>query len=348
MRFPAYLLVSTLLLACKSEPPVTDRASPSAHPPVVSTMARPAAASASGSAGPGAGGAPEPVVVRPMPAATEVTIALADGGKMAGSWYAAADPGAPVVILAHRLSGSRADWAPVLARLLTRGPQFHALAVDLRGHGATVLKAPRNPGTLDRADVELMGGDMTAALAFADQRLGHPAARFVVIGDELGATALVRAAVKEPRVTALALFSPGAALKGVDLYRPFAEVRTRSIYLAFGATDPVSEEPGKALEAMCKGQAQVRVLPGVMHGLPQLLVASPGLADDVAGWAGLVAGGKSVPGAASGEPAPSGAGAAPPVPSGPLPAPSGSAGKGAAAAAVGSAKAGGSKGLPGR
>ena len=67
-------------------------------------------------------------------AVQDVTFRTDDGVTIGGTLYLPARPG-PAVILVHVLSRSREDWRPVASRLADAG--FVALAIDLRGHGAS-------------------------------------------------------------------------------------------------------------------------------------------------------------------------------------------------------------------
>ena len=257
------LALATLLglsAACRAEPPP-----PSDGPRLVT----PASVEAPPAAAPAAS-APAPRVV---PTEQVVTWTSKDKTRLVGSWYQGpAD--APVVLLAHRLSGQRRDWVPLVTRLLAEGPPVSVMALDLRGHGES--SAPGNEtggrvgGALNRDDVVATGDDLLTAIAEIDRRLGRPAVRVIGVGSDLGATSVVLAAGREPRLDALALISPVAALRGVDLYAPYAAVRQRPSLLIGAKEDPVSREPVPTLGSMVGARATVTTLDGAAHGLPAL------------------------------------------------------------------------------
>jgi pimeloyl-ACP methyl ester carboxylesterase len=108
------------------------------------------------------------------------------------------DPDAPTLVLLHANGDSAACW-PDAARRWT--PDYHVLAVDLRGHGAS----PRfRPDQLDApGDVFV---DDTIALLSALRRDGVPIG---AVGHSLGGAALTAAAARIPDlVDALVLVDP--------------------------------------------------------------------------------------------------------------------------------------------
>ena len=68
-----------------------------------------------------------------------VSIHTDDGVTVAGAWDAQGHP-APAVLLVHSYMRSHADWDVVAGRLHEAG--FGVLAIDLRGHGASVGSIP--------------------------------------------------------------------------------------------------------------------------------------------------------------------------------------------------------------
>jgi pimeloyl-ACP methyl ester carboxylesterase len=224
----------------------------------------------------------------PLPAPVELTASAPDGLELYGSFYEAADKNAPVLVLLHRMTASRDEWKPLLDIVLRRPARPHVLALDLRGHGrSTVRKGSKATvlwPSITATDAPALTADVLAALAAVDKRLGKPAPAFVVVGSDLGATVGVLAAAREPRVAALGLVSPGAGLRGIDLYRPFAQVRGRPNFLAAAADDNIAREPMKTLAAMGRDQSTVKTYPGGEHGGALLGAASPALWTDLASW----------------------------------------------------------------
>lgn len=251
------------------------------------------------------------------------------GVSLAASWYKAS-PEAPVVVLLHRLGGQRSEWQPLIQQLIKEGPELSLLALDLRGHGQSGASEGRIGGGLLGKDIEAMTGDLQAALGEVDRRLERKASRVLGLGADLGATVLVGAASREPRWAALGLLAPVAGLRGVDIYKPFASVRTRPTLLGVAREDPVSQEPFKAMSSMVGATITTKTYEGTEHNVVRLAASTPTLWGDLVTWVSAVAGEAPALAPAS---APSASASAAPVASAPAapsastPAPSASGGK---------------------
>lgn len=210
-------------------------------------------------------------------------------------------------MLLHRLGGQREEWKPLIQELLKEGPEVSILALDLRGHGQSSTVEGRMGGGLQGKDIEAMTGDVQAAIAEVDRRLGHPAKPLLGIGADLGATVLVKAASQEPRWTALGLLAPVAGLRGVDIYRPFASIRSRPTFLGAAQEDPVSLEPFKAMSTMVGASITVKAYQGTEHNILRLAASTPTLWGDLIAWLSSI----------TGAPATSSSGAAPAASSAP-------------------------------
>lgn len=140
-------------------------------------------------------------------------------------WVGTLHPGADgltgAVLLLHQLGSSRAEWQPLVERL-QRPPAVTVLSLDMRGHGDSV-KGPQS----DRQTWEGFGEDPARwaglprdAAEGARYLFSAGAARSVVVGSGLGASAAVAGLADEPRVVGLAMISPGVGYHGVDALGP--------------------------------------------------------------------------------------------------------------------------------
>jgi pimeloyl-ACP methyl ester carboxylesterase len=200
----------------------------------------------------------------------------ADGARLAGDFYPA--PGAPALVLVHRLTADRSEWQPLLARLRRASRQYAVLNFDLRGHGQSGAAAE---GGSAADSPEHFERDVKAAVARAAQEAG--ADRVVLVGSSLGATLAARAALEAPLVSAIALVSPGAAIQGADIYRAYAEVRNLPTFLAASEVDTVSREPLSALGKMAMVGTS-KVYAGEVHGAGFLGERHPEFWQDLEAW----------------------------------------------------------------
>jgi len=119
-------------------------------------------------------------------------IAVDDGGT-----------GAPACLLVHSLGGRLAFWASTLAVLR---PDHRAVALDLRGHGASAPASFAESGLDDFVEDVLSVAD-TLGLA-----------RFVLVGHSFGATVALATAARVPgRVLALVLVDAAGAFDQVPV-----------------------------------------------------------------------------------------------------------------------------------
>ncbi len=116
--------------------------------------------------------------VEPAPApATDIRLAASDDVAIAGSYWKAADPAAPAILLLHGNGGNRQDMRDMALWLASEG--YSVLSIDMRGHGQS---SPRSKsfGYLEARDAH-------AAVAWL--RRHHPASKLGAIGFSLGGAA---------------------------------------------------------------------------------------------------------------------------------------------------------------
>jgi pimeloyl-ACP methyl ester carboxylesterase len=158
---------------------------------------------------------------------------------------------------------------------------------DLRGHGAS--KSSSGKKKLDWADMKpkdmpAFVEDVHAAIKYGLERTDGKAKGVVLAGSSLGAAFAARAASQEPKVVALAVVSPGAAIEGYDVYQPFADARLLPSFIAGARDDNVSREPITALTQMAKEQGTVKIYDARGHGAFGLGTEGTPLFSDMVVW----------------------------------------------------------------
>ena len=134
----------------------------------------------------------------------EVAITTNDGLRL--SAWLIARPGAPAIVLLHGYPAEKADMLPLAAALARR---FTVLLVDLRYFGRSEGRVT-TLGFRERQDLRRVV-DVLAARGF--DRVG-------VFGLSLGGAIAITAAAEEPRIGAVAAYSPFADLRALahELY----------------------------------------------------------------------------------------------------------------------------------
>jgi len=227
-----------------------------------------------------AGPSQAPAKSEPPPTAKrDVHFKTADGQMLAGELYLAADHSAPAVVLVHRQDGTHAEFAPLLQRLAKADQRFTLLAFDRRGSGTS--PPPLHPGKLGPG--ELGSQDVRAAIHEVLEQSGGHARGVVLVGSSLGAALVSRVAYDEPKVTALALISPAAAIDGVDVYHPYAQVRNLPTFLAASSDDVISRSPMDALSHMAMA-GTIKRYSGRYHSAQLMGQAHPEFWKDLQVW----------------------------------------------------------------
>ncbi len=206
----------------------------------------------------------------------EVQFKTADGQMLAGDLYLAADKSAPAVVLVHRRDGDRSEFEPLVRLLVRAEKRYTILAFDQRGDGAS--PPPLHPGKLGPG--EIGSQDVRAAIHEVLEQTGGHASGVVLVGSSLGAALVSEVAFSEPKVTALALISPGASIAGVDIYHPYAQVRNLPTFLAGADKDTISHLPLESLTRMATA-GTVKLYSGGAHSAQMVGAAHPELWKDL-------------------------------------------------------------------
>ncbi len=206
----------------------------------------------------------------------EVTFHTDDGVTIVGSLYLPARPG-PAVILLHALSRSREDWQPVASRLADAG--FVALAIDLRGHGAS---GPLPEGT-DLNDLTRMVADVKAARAFLATRREVIPNRIGIAGASIGANLAILFAAGDPAVRSLALLSPGLDYRGLRPEAAMNKYGERPALLVASQEDNYAATSARKLTGAGAGVRDLRILNGAGHGTV-MLGRQPDLTPSLVDW----------------------------------------------------------------
>ncbi|MFO0566969.1 MAG: alpha/beta fold hydrolase [Polyangiaceae bacterium] len=260
-RFSGSCLLALAALGCDSSEPKE-------------TAAPPPAAPASVLAAPSGSEPPLPVVATPS---HPVSFSSADGAALSGELWESPEPNAPALILVHRLHGDRSELVPFAKRLALAARRYSVLSFDLRGHGAS-----KAPPKAKASDTTALGQDVLAAISHVDEATKPRA--IVLVGTSVGAALVSAVAFKSPKVSALALISPGEAIAGHELYKPYAEVRNLPTFVAAAKDDTVARGPLEALEKMAM-KARVKRYDGSRHSAGFLAEEHPELWTDLETWA---------------------------------------------------------------
>jgi len=120
---------------------------------------------------------------------------LSEGDRLAAALFLPEQTPAPAVIFAHGVFEFKEDFFDYAGRLAEAG--FVALALDMRGHGAS-------EGVRYSCDQDQWAADVVSAMDYLETRPEVEKGRFGLVGLSSGGTAVLRAAARpDPRVHAM-------------------------------------------------------------------------------------------------------------------------------------------------
>lgn len=210
----------------------------------------------------------------PLEAATTVSFRASDGVALNAAWTPPPST-APAVLLVHSLSRTHQDWDTTAEAL--SGAGFGVLALDLRGHGASI----GGYGSL-----QSMLLDVQAALAWLKTRHEVDARRIGIAGMHFGATLAVLAAGSDPSVRSIALLSPASEFRGVrcePAMRSFA-ARSGAAFMVAARLDPYAARSARQLGDITPGVRDVRIIDETSANGRALLTAFPDLTPTLVDW----------------------------------------------------------------
>jgi len=194
-----------------------------------------------------------------------VELVAKDGVRIAGQLYTPDRTSPPGIILVHRLGSRGESWAPFARRARQAG--YLALAVDLRGHGASTA----GPNTT--LDYRRFGeADWRAALqdleAARDALLaaGADPDNLFIAGEALGASLALQYAIAQDDIQGAILVSPGLDYKGFDLADLVIQFEERPTLLISSEGDALAATTVATLERVAAGHLEVHAYGGAAHG----------------------------------------------------------------------------------
>ena len=210
----------------------------------------------------GAGSAPR-LVAGPV---TSVTFRAKDGVPIAASFYQPSRRPAPCVILVHMLTRSRDDWQALASRLADAG--IGALAIDLRGHGASGADQRPAPDAAQDLTPDLL--DVQAARAFLASRPDLGVTSVGIAGASIGANLAVLVAASDSSIRSIALLSPGLEYRNLYTEAALKKYGERPALMIASQEDGYATRSIRKLQKAGTGTREVRLVNGAGHGTAML------------------------------------------------------------------------------
>ena|SRR5687768_16593503 len=190
---------------------------------------------------------------------------------------------APAALLLHMMPAAKESWDALVVALAGRG--FMTLAIDLRGHGQSVVGpagVKLDHKSFTDAEQQAKMFDVDAAMRWLAEQ-GVPASRTALVGASIGANLAMVYAAAHPEVPAVVALSPGLDYRGVRT-EDAAMALPRGQKLLLAASDE-DEYSFASLDALAKAapNAELQKLTGAGHGTT-MLEKQPGFLDYVTEW----------------------------------------------------------------
>ncbi|HLC92330.1 MAG TPA: alpha/beta fold hydrolase [archaeon] len=190
--------------------------------------------------------------------AQHITFTSEDGFIIHGNLLRA---GKKAVLLMHQFQLDKSSYSSFAQKLSDAG--FTALAIDLRGHGESVLQngKRRDFRTFSDKDFQDMLLDAKAAKELL-QKEGFEL--YAAVGSSIGANTALMQASQDREIQKIVLLSPGMDYFGIEITGAAKAVRAKTLIVA-SEEDSYSYTTSEALEGMIPN-SELRALHNAGHG----------------------------------------------------------------------------------
>jgi alpha-beta hydrolase superfamily lysophospholipase len=206
-----------------------------------------------------------------------VTFRTSDGVTIAATWHEPFFRPAPAVILVHMLGRSRRDWDGFASRLAGAG--IGALALDLRGHGASGWTAPAG----ETPDYTMLVRDLEAARGFLATRSDVQSSRIGLAGASMGANLAALEAASDAGISSVALLSPSLDYRGLRIEAAVRKYGSRPMLLVVSDDDAYATRSAGDLLKAGGGIRELLTLTAAGHGT-NMLGRAPELGPALVAW----------------------------------------------------------------
>ncbi len=192
----------------------------------------------------------------------------------------------PLVVLLHSIGYSSKYWGNMPTLFNQAG--FAVLAVDFRGHGASIYdKNFRKKHWLYMSDKSYMDypTDILSLLVYVSENYKNVSAtNFAIIGADIGANTAVLVADKlKVKPAAMVLISPSTKFKGLYIPIALANLGSTPIFVGVSSKDEYSIKQVNYIKRFAQGKFEVKSYPHGGIGMLMLKV-NPSMSVDIVNW----------------------------------------------------------------
>jgi alpha-beta hydrolase superfamily lysophospholipase len=202
--------------------------------------------------------------------------------------YNAPDDAKKAVLLLHMMPALRQSWAPLVSELNKEG--FATLAIDLRGHGESVVTLSPSKGdirldykTFTDAEHQASRLDVDAALNFLKQK-GFAEENISLLGASIGANLAIDAMARYANIAHGVALSPGLDYRGLQTESTMKALGpTQKTWIISSEGDKYSADSSVTLQQFQKNTSIVSITAGAEHGT-NMFAVEPKLIPNIAAF----------------------------------------------------------------
>jgi len=212
----------------------------------------------------------------------KINFATTDGVTIHADFYSTDSPGGPAALLLHMMPATKESWREFAMSLIDRGFS-NVLAIDLRGHGESVLQGEQRLNYREFSDVQHQQKirDVEAAVTWLEG-LGITKDRLLVAGASIGSNLAIQYGAEHDSIPAVVALSPGLNYHGVTTLDKMPNYAERELYLAASEEDTRSFEADRKLHEAASSST-LKELTDAGHGTTMFEKAD-GFMEEVVEW----------------------------------------------------------------
>lgn len=219
-----------------------------------------------------------------MDMAQRIELTTEDGYKVVGLHRKASDSKGAVLFL-HMMPATKESWDDFAEQLLQKG--ISSLAIDLRGHGESVMKGGERFDYREFEDEEHQASrqDVETAASWLKGQEGVNDRKLAVVGASIGSNLAIRHAYEHEDLLAAIALSPGIDYHGVLTEDAVAGLKPHQhLLIAVSTEDKLSHMSVKKLEvAGSPGKVKYVYLEAAGHGTT-MFEKDPGFMQETLDW----------------------------------------------------------------
>lgn len=212
----------------------------------------------------------------------KISFKTSDSLTIYGNWRDAGKASLAVLLL-HMMPETKESWREFQEKLFAAG--YSSLAIDLRGHGESVVGPDGHMDYRKFSDNEHAAkiNDVVAAVSWM-QKNGVEIEKIVLIGASIGANLAIQFLAEHPDIPGAVALSPGLDYRGI-VTMPLAKAlgRSQKLFLTASDDDPESYNSAQKLNEISLAKTKLKLFHNSGHGT-NMFKTEPKLMDELLDW----------------------------------------------------------------